>query len=957
MELLAIFLMLLIPLAQCVDRGNFKTCEQSGFCRRNRNLTPGQSQYYVKMSSLKTPTPGSLSATMVNARAGAQFELHIQALEDNRLRLRILEQNPPRPRYSPTEALAGEPKEASLAISEKEAESLTFHAGQNKGVLSANPFRLDIYSNDQLVLSANSRGLLNYEHHRSKYKSSGNPRQSIVNISSVSPPTLYLSAQVPQEGQEVEEKEKKPEENQDGWWEETFKGKTDSKPYGPMSVGMDFSFIGFEHLYGLPEHADQFVLKQTKGVSDPYRLYNLDVGEYELNNPMALYGSVPYVMAQSESRTLGLLWLNAAETWVDLEAPVKQVSELSANGRAAAPGSVGQGVVSSIVDFVKGGTPPQPQQDTHWFSESGLIDIFLFMGPGPKDVLRQFGLTLGNTALPPLFSVGYHQCRWNYKDQEDVRNVDSGFDEHDIPYDVIWLDVDHLDNRKYFTWDPYLFPNPTEMIHNLTAKGRKMVTLVDPHIKRDSSYFIHQEASSKGYYVKQKNQEDYEGWCWPGSSGYLDFLNPEVREWWAGCYALDKYQGSTLSLYTWNDMNEPSVFSDPEITMLKDNLHHGGWEHRDVHNMYGMYMVMGTHKGHLQRSDYKQRPFILSRAFFAGTQRYAAVWTGDNTADWGHLRISLPMMLTLSVSGMTFSGADVGGFFNNPTPEMTVRWYQAGAYQPFYRGHSHHDTKRREPWLFEEKERGLIRAAIRTRYSMLPLWYTLFHENERTGLPPMRPIWVEYPQDTKTYDMDDQYLVGNVLLVHPVTDIGVSSVSVYFPGGQSQVWYDIDTHQSHEGGHTETIPVDLSKTPVYQRGGSIMPRKERIRRSSSLTHHDPFTLYIALDKAGSSASGQLYIDSYDGYGYRNGDYLLINYTYTHPTLQARIVEGPGNYKTQEWLERVVIVGLREEPKTVQLRVDGEPEPQILQAAFVPPALVIRKPGVNMGRGWDITLTF
>jgi alpha 1,3-glucosidase len=266
-----------------------------------------------------------------------------------------------------------------------------------------------------------------------------------------------------------------------------------------------------------------------------------------------------------------------------------------------------------------------------------------------------------------------------------------------------------------------------------------MVTIIDPHIKIDSEYYVYQEAKDLDYYVKNADgKTTFEGHCWPGNSAWLDYLNPATRKYWAALFSFQKYEGSTKNLYTWNDMNEPSVFSGPEITMPKDNIHVGGVEHRDVHNLYGMLQQRATYDGQMLRSNYSDRPFILSRAFFAGTQRYGAIWTGDNTADWDHLASSVPMLLSISMSGVVFCGADVGGFFGNPDAELLVRWYQLGAFQPFFRGHAHIDTKRREPWVFDEPYTSLIRKAIINRYQLLPYIYTLFRIASLKGTPLMR---------------------------------------------------------------------------------------------------------------------------------------------------------------------------------------------------------------------------
>jgi hypothetical protein len=357
--------------------------------------------------------------------------------------------------------------------------------------------------------------------------------------------------------------------DREGLWEEKFGSHIDTKPRGPMSVGSDISFPASKFLYGLPEHASSTALKRTTGENaeykHPYRLYNLDVFEYDLDVPMSLYGAVPLLVSQSmKTGTSGVFWFNPTETFVD------------------------------IADDDNG------SKTSHWMSESGIIDVFFIPGPTPKDFYRQYAKLTGTTPLPPIFSLGYHQCRWNYKDEQDVYQVHDKFEELDYPYDVLWLDIEHTDGKRYFTWDNNLFPNPASMQRKLWSQGRRMVcsighllkylspsietyltilllflflhytflvkvTIVDPHVKRDVGYYIHKEATAKGLYIKDKDgKKDFDGWCWPGSSSYLDFTNEEARSWWADQFGYDRYYGSTPSLFTWNDMNEPSVFNGPE---------------------------------------------------------------------------------------------------------------------------------------------------------------------------------------------------------------------------------------------------------------------------------------------------------------------------------------------------------------------------------------------------------
>lgn len=736
----------------------------------------------------------------------------------------------------------------------------------------------------------------------------------------------------------------------EGEWEEYFKEHLDSKPYGPMAVALDFSFPQATHVYGIPSHADSLSLKST--VADdggqPYRLYNLDVFEYELNNRMALYGSVPVAVAHAPNITVGVFWLNAAETWVDIRKEAKESST----------------VMESIVNFVSGSSDKAKEiktgLNTHFMSETGIIDVFFMLGPNPYDVTRQYSRLTGTATLPPLFSLGYHQSRWNYF-QDDVRDVQDNYDHYDMPIDAIWLDIEYTDNKKYFTWDYSKFPSPSEMQRNLTARGRKLIVIIDPHIKRDNSYFLHTDATSKGLYVKTKDGDhDYEGWCWPGSSSYLDFTNPDTVAYYTSLYLLENFPDTTEDTFIWNDMNEPSVFNGPEVTMPKDCLHHGGVEHRELHNMYGLLQLTYTYLSLLKRSDNRKRPFILSRAHFAGAQRYAAIWTGDNAAEWGHLKMSVPMCLSSALGGISFCGADVGGFFKNPDARLFVRWYQTAAYLPFFRGHSHIDTARREPWLFNESVIRAVRDVLKERYAMLPVWYTLFYQHTLNGAPVIRPLFFEFPKDAKTFDIDYEFLVGNSLLVYPITDPDVSSVNVYFPDGNhvDEVWYDKDTYRMIK--HVGPLAVDasLDRIPVFIRGGSIIPRKNRVRRSAVVSLNDPYTLIVALN-ANGAAVGHVFIDDGESFEYQRNNYLYLKIAFSNNQLTSSFVSD-GRFDTKSWLEKVVILGIPNVFKRAIVKPQEQSEKQqqtYLNVSYdlTLQTLTIRKPSVSMAKQWTIIL--
>ena len=721
------------------------------------------------------------------------------------------------------------------------------------------------------------------------------------------------------------------DKNDNGEWEETFKTHTDSKPYGPMSVGMDVSFIDYEHLYGLPEHADSFSLRNTKGSSDPYRLYNLDVFEYEANSPAALYGSVPMIIAHSAESTLGFLWLNPSETWIDIESS-----------------SLTTGVFSNLV----GGE--SKARMTHWMSETGVIDLWIMTGPTPADVSKQNALLSGTHPMPPYYSVGYHQCRWNYYTQEEVAEVEQNFDDNDIPVDAIWLDIEYTDGRskKYFTWDPVAFSDHKTLISNLTSRGRRLITIIDPHIKRDTGYPVYNEGVEKHLFIKTKDGADYDGWCWPGSSSWPDYVNPSVRDWWSNKFDPEYFPGFPGGLVDyWNDMNEPSVFNGPEITAPKDLIHFQGWEHRDVHNIYGQLMTKATYEG-LVKYRPNLRNFILTRAFFWGSQKYCAAWTGDNMGKFDHLKMTVPMILSQGVVGMAFVGADVPGFFYNPEPELVVRWYQAAAFQPFYRAHGHIDTKRREPWTFDASVRDLIRTALRTRYAYLPYMYTLFYENYAHGYPINRPLWFHFPQDVNSFSAEESFLLGRDLFVHPVLDKELTTLNVYFPGSDKDQWLDLEQNKFFAGGSSHAFPVTLATFPFFQRSGSIIPKRERIRRSAALTLDDPLSLDVVLDPTTNEADGQLYLDDGNTLDYTRNQYLLTSFKYSHGHLTNKITSG--QLKTDVWLERVYVRKINWKPTKVKVTV-GETSTQ-LQFKFVnEDTLIIRKPGVKMSDEWVISI--
>ncbi|KAJ8618783.1 hypothetical protein MRB53_014969 [Persea americana] len=922
LSLLSLLFLLHLSTVSSWKKDEFRNCNQTPFCKRSRSRKPGHCNLVATDVTLENGDltakllPQSPNQRIEESKDGEEEEaapeppkpliLKLSVYQNGILRLKIDEDpslDPPKKRFEVPDVILSEFEEQKLwlqRVSTEGGSSIVYMDGDYEGVLRHDPFEVYVRrKGGDRVVSVNSNGLFDFEQLRKK-----------------------------REGED---------------WEERWRSHTDTRPYGPQSISFDVSFYGADFVYGIPEHAStSLALRPTRGPgvedSEPYRLFNLDVFEFLHDSPFGIYGSIPFMLSHGKDHgTSGFFWLNAAEMQIDVLS-----SGWDANSGIAEPS--GRGRI-----------------DTLWMSEAGIVDTFFFMGPGPKDVARRYATVTGTSAMPQLFSTAYHQCRWNYRDEEDVENVDTQFDEHDIPYDVLWLDIDHTDGKRYFTWDRALFPHPEEMQRKLAAKGRHMVTIVDPHIKRDESFPLHKEATAKGYYVKDASGRDYDGWCWPGSSSYPDMLNPEIRSWWGDKFSYENYVGSTPSLYIWNDMNEPSVFNGPEVTMPRDAIHYGDVEHRELHNAYGYYFHMSTSNGLLKRGDGKDRPFVLSRAFFAGTQRYGAVWTGDNSADWDHLRSSVPMILTLGLTGLSFSGADVGGFFGNPEPELLVRWYQLGAYYPFFRGHAHHDTKRREPWLFGEQNTARIRDAIHIRYALLPYFYTMFREANTSGIPVMRPLWMEFPADDATFNNDEAFMIGNSILVQGIYSEGVKSTTVYLPEGQS--WYDLRNGAAYRGGVSHKLEVTQESIPAFQKAGTIVPRKDRFRRGSTQMVNDPYTLVIALNGS-LAAEGELYIDDGKSYDFKKGAYIHRRFVFSDGKLISSNIaptnSGKQPYSSNCVIERIILLGLPSGAKgalvePANYRTDIEPGTLTLRGGSIPVARVIRKPNVRITDDWTIKI--
>ncbi len=383
--------------------------------------------------------------------------------------------------------------------------------------------------------------------------------------------------------------------------------------------------------------------------------------------------------------------------------------------------------------------------------------------------------------IPPKWAIGYHQSRYSYETEAEVRALVQSFQEKGIPVDAIYLDIHYMDGYRVFTFDHERFPNPKKLVQDLLEMGIRVVPIVDPGVKEDPEYKTYQEGTYEDHFCKYIEGHPYFGDVWPGKSAFPDFTNTKTREWWGQNH---KFYSDMGIHGIWNDMNEPAVFNETKTMDIKVLHGKNGHPktHRELHNVYGLLMGESTYNG-MKKLIGGDRPFLLTRAGYAGVQRYASVWTGDNRSFWEHLAMSLPMVMNLGVSGVPFAGPDVGGFAHDTTGELLIRWTQAGAFTPYFRNHSAIGTVRQEPWAFGEKVESITKKYLELRYVWMPYMYNLFREAHLTGVPVMRPLFLEYPEDPGTMNVSDQFLLGDSVLIAPILSPGTTHRAVYLPHG------------------------------------------------------------------------------------------------------------------------------------------------------------------------------
>jgi len=517
------------------------------------------------------------------------------------------------------------------------------------------------------------------------------------------------------------------------------------------------------------------------------------------------------------------------------------------------------------------------------------------LGPTLPEVVEQYTALTGRMQLPPRWTLGYQQSRWSYETADAIRELANEFRQRHLPCDAIHFDIDYMDGFRCFTWDRTAFPDPPGLIDELHQQGFKAVGMIDPGIKTDHNYHVCADGIAQDIFVKLPDGSLFHGPVWPGESYFPDFTNPRVREWWGGKYQpllADGFDGF------WNDMNEPTIFAD--LTLPPDTQYdfegHGG-DHRQAQSAYGMQMVRATYEG-LNRLRPNQRNWVFTRSGYAGVQRYASSWTGDNYSTWEHLALTPAMLLNLGLSGLAFTGPDVGGFSGAPTPELFARWISMGAFTPFFRTHSAKHTPDQEPWSYGSEVEDIARTYLGWRYRLLDYIYTAFWQCSQQGTPIMRPLLFEDPTNPAYQTLDDQWLFGDHLLISPVLTPDTDSRQIHIPPGQ---WYDFWTDEPVTGPTVITRSAPLDVVPIHVRAGAVLPLGP-VRQYSDEASVKPLELHLY---AGNGESW-LYEDDGDSLTHLSGDYRLAHFQLHQDEkrlILTRKVEG--NFKPQN--EQVEIV--------------------------------------------------
>lgn len=588
-----------------------------------------------------------------------------------------------------------------------------------------------------------------------------------------------------------------------------------------------------ERYYGLGEKTGPL---EKNGHS--YVMWNTDPSGYDaLTDPM--YQSIPFFLALRNGKAYGIFFDNSYRSSFDMGAESPDYFSFGADG--------------------------------------GELNYYFFWGPSPRAVIQRFTELVGRMELPPLWSLGYIQSNIGYFPENKVRFIAENFRQRHIPSDALFLDNVHMDGNRVFTWDRSGFPNPGQMISDLGTQGFHVIETTDPGIKVEKNYRVYEEGLAGDNFLRRQNGTVYTGIIWPGNAAFPDFTSEKTRGWW-GTLSEESIKIGTAGFLA--DMNEPTIdvlplekgwiphSLDADVVFYDHGLHS---PYGKNHNVYGMLMSRAIRDGLLRyRPD--ERPFVVTRATYAGGQQYAAQWTGDNLATWEDFRASLRIMLSMGLSGLPFTGSDIGGFIGLPSPELYTRWLQAGMFSPFFWTHNNNSVQGLEPWSFGEQWEGINRKTLELRYRLLPYLYNAFYQSTETGIPIMRALLLDYPDDEKAMaptpdQQNNEFLFGDDLLVAPVVKEGRTERTVYLPKG---TWYDFWTDKQYLGPACITANAPIDRIPLFIKGGAIIPTRQNVEYVEQAPIN-PLTFEIYPE---GNSSRSYYEDDGVSFAYRKGVFLL-----------------------------------------------------------------------------------
>ncbi|MCV9387590.1 glycoside hydrolase family 31 protein [Reichenbachiella ulvae] len=548
-----------------------------------------------------------------------------------------------------------------------------------------------------------------------------------------------------------------------------------------------------------------------------------------------------------------------------------------------------------------------------FWAQGGEMRYYFIYGPKLVDVAKKYTMLTGTPKLPPKWALGYHQSKWSYYPESVVRKLGEEFRSRKIPCDVIHLDIDYMDGFRCFTWDKKKFPKPEKMIADMKKDGFKTVVIIDPGIKIDKGYKVYDQGRKGNHFCTRQDGALLKASVWPGACHFPDFTRKRTRKWWGTLFeglVADGVDG------VWNDMNEPATFEDgtfPNDVRFDYDGH--PCSHRKAHNVYGSLMAQSTCEGQ-QKYLRNKRAFTITRSAYAGVQRYASVWTGDNSASWEQLKIANIQCQRLSASGVSFVGSDVGGFIGSPNGELYTRWIQMAVFHPFFRTHSSGDHGDKEPWVFDQKYLEIVKEFIELRYRLLPYIYSTFWQHSTTGIPMLRSLHMEAHVDPETFFREEEFMLGDHIIVCPVSEEGKDSRLMYLPKSH---WYNYWTDKLEEGQREIKVATPLNQMPIFVRAGAVIPMQPTMQyvgefkiQELTLNFYKPFVETIS----------QLYEDAGDGLDYLDGDCSTKTFTSTPSGLNKwKIIQHiEGDFKTEYKKYQLRFHGLENKPGSIM--IDG-----------------------------------